>query len=246
MNKIIKQIPNMITSMNLISGLYAIYYAFEQDFQKALLFIVIAMLFDAMDGRAARMLKVDGDFGKEYDSLADVITFGVAPMMILVNIYNIEPKNLLFILMLAFPVAGAWRLARFNTETYKAKKHFVGVPITLAGFLMALTTVQSDGDYLMMNVLVMLILSYLMVSNIKVPNFKHIKLSKRLYLYVCVVIMIVYIVYIATQKNEYTLLIIPIILLIAYPLNKIKKKRKIKRDEEKNDREDKNIRSEKD
>lgn len=229
MGKILKQIPNMITSMNLISGIYAIYFSFQGDYQKTLLFVFLAMVFDALDGRAARLLKVDGDFGKEYDSLADVVTFGVAPMMLMVNSYDLNPKDWEFILLLVFPVAGALRLARFNTETYKAKKHFVGIPITLAGFLMTVLVVESAGKYEALNLAITVILAFLMISNIKVPNFKQLKFNKKVYIYVCIIIMVIYALYIATLKNEHMLSIIPIVLVIAYPVNKIIKKRKQKK-----------------
>lgn len=79
---IVKQIPNSITCLNLISGVIAIIFSFNEQFDYAVLAIIVAALFDFMDGLAARMFKAYSDMGKELDSLADTVSFGVAPSLI--------------------------------------------------------------------------------------------------------------------------------------------------------------------
>jgi CDP-diacylglycerol--serine O-phosphatidyltransferase len=139
-----KHIPNTITCLNLISGCIATYWAFQGDFQLALLFIVIGAVFDFFDGMTARLLHVSSPIGKELDSLADDITFGFAPSAIvfsyLCSLYTdngprcMSPLELPFlftggIASIAFVMAAfsALRLAKFNLDERQAMG-FIGLP----------------------------------------------------------------------------------------------------------------------
>lgn len=132
-----KHIPNTITCLNLISGCIATFWAFEGDYQMALLFIIIGAVFDFFDGMTARLLHVSSPIGKELDSLADVITFGFAPSAIIFS-YLTElcaaTNFSLFTLdstipYLAFVLAAfsAVRLAKFNLDERQAMG-FIGLP----------------------------------------------------------------------------------------------------------------------
>ncbi len=125
-----KHIPNTITSLNLISGCIATYFAFQSDFSMALLFIVIGAVFDFFDGMTARLLHVSSPIGKELDSLADDITFGFAPSAIVFAfLLPLAPRFSPLIPFLAFIMAAfsALRLAKFNLDERQALG-FIGLP----------------------------------------------------------------------------------------------------------------------
>lgn len=124
-----KHIPNTITCCNLISGCIATYWAFEGDYQLALLFIVIGAVFDFFDGMSARLLGVSSPIGKELDSLADDITFGFAPSAIVFSFLSSLTSHLSPLSFLAFIMAAfsALRLAKFNLDERQAMG-FIGLP----------------------------------------------------------------------------------------------------------------------
>ena len=124
-----KHIPNTITCCNLISGCIATYYAFQNCFELALLFIVIGAVFDFFDGMVARLLHVSAPIGKELDSLADDITFGFAPSAIIFSYLCTFHIHLPFVPFLAFVMAAfsALRLAKFNLDERQALG-FIGLP----------------------------------------------------------------------------------------------------------------------
>lgn len=132
-----KHIPNSITAGNLICGCFAIVNAFEGDLYLSAYLIIAAMIFDFFDGFAARLLNVSGELGKQLDSLADMVSFGVAPGIILYQftkmLQETNPVELLtnypWLLYLAFfiPVFSALRLAKFNIDTRQSDS-FIGLP----------------------------------------------------------------------------------------------------------------------
>ena len=124
-----KHIPNTITCCNLIAGCIATYYAFQSDYQLALLFIVIGAVLDFFDGMVARLLHVSSPIGKELDSLADDITFGFAPSAIVFSFLSSFHIHLLFVPFLAFLIAAfsALRLAKFNLDE-RQTLGFIGLP----------------------------------------------------------------------------------------------------------------------
>jgi CDP-diacylglycerol--serine O-phosphatidyltransferase len=124
-----KHIPNTITCCNLISGCIATFWAFQSDYQMALLFIVIGAVFDFFDGMSARLLGVSSPIGKELDSLADCITFGFAPSAIVFSFLCSSHIHLPYVPFLAFIMAAfsALRLAKFNLDERQALG-FIGLP----------------------------------------------------------------------------------------------------------------------
>lgn len=132
---ITKHIPNSITCCNLISGCIAVTYAFMLDFHMALLWIIIGAVFDFFDGMSARLLHVSSPIGKELDSLADVVTFGVAPATMLFTELSVmtyptlmEPLRA-YVPYIAFLMAAfsALRLAKFNLDE-RQRMGFIGLP----------------------------------------------------------------------------------------------------------------------
>ena len=124
-----KHIPNTITCLNLVSGCIATYYAFQADYQLALLFIVLGAVFDFFDGMVARLLHVSSPIGKELDSLADDITFGFAPSAIVFSYLCSFHTHLAWLPFLAFIMAAfsALRLAKFNLDE-RQTLGFIGLP----------------------------------------------------------------------------------------------------------------------
>ena len=166
-------IPNALTSLNLVFGVLSILATIKNDFFWAGVCIVLAMIADALDGRAARYFGVSGDFGKELDSLCDLGSFGVAPA-ILIYQYSLNASgNVGIIAILAFAVCGAMRLARFNVNVSTVQGYFMGMPIPAAGCMVA-TFVMADLSQTPSAIILpaVLLLAYLMVSNIKYPDFK--------------------------------------------------------------------------
>ncbi len=140
-----KHIPNTITCCNLISGCIATYWAFQGNYELALLFIVIGAVFDFFDGMSARLLHVSSPIGKELDSLADDITFGFAPSAIVFDYLKPETELLPF-LVFVMAAFSALRLAKFNLDERQALG-FIGLP-TPANALFWGSLIVGAGDWL--------------------------------------------------------------------------------------------------
>lgn len=161
-------IPNIFTLGNLAFGIMSLLMSFQGNYKLAGLFIIFAGLMDRYDGRVARLLNVSSELGKELDSLADLVSFGVAPSILIFNLYNFQQLGFIsYILLLVFPIAGAYRLARYNISTFDGI--FSGVPITAAGGFLALyslLTLNRAGNQTL-TILIVLTLSYLMISKLQ-------------------------------------------------------------------------------
>jgi CDP-diacylglycerol--serine O-phosphatidyltransferase len=177
-----KHIPNTITCCNLISGCIATYFAFQSEFQMALLFIVIGAVFDFFDGMSARLLGVSSPIGKELDSLADDITFGFAPSAIVFSYLTTFDIPHPYIPYLAFVMAAfsALRLAKFNLDERQALG-FIGLP-TPANALFWGSLVCGLMDYEVafeglewVTLLLVFFTSYLLIAEIPMfaLKFKH-------------------------------------------------------------------------
>lgn len=176
-------VANLFTFGNLSCGLLSLTMTLaaasqnnSEYYKLACVFILLAGIIDRYDGRVARALNVSSELGKELDSLADLVSFGVAPSILAYNILNIGPdfKFVSYILLLIFPIAGAYRLARYNLSTFDG--NFRGIPITVAGMFMALyflilLSLNVHSNYPILTIILMLLCSYLMVSNIKIKKF---------------------------------------------------------------------------
>ncbi|MDD7792799.1 CDP-diacylglycerol--serine O-phosphatidyltransferase [Clostridium sp. 'White wine YQ'] len=167
-------IPNLFTFANLAFGLLSIIATYNDNYFLAAIFIIVAGLIDRYDGRIARFLNVSSDLGKELDSLADLVSFGVAPSILTFVLYGFQdlgPYGVLgYICVILFPICGAFRLARYNASTFDGV--FTGVPITIAGAVVALfvlVTVNNKTS-VFIPVVIMIILSYLMISTFKLKK----------------------------------------------------------------------------
>jgi CDP-diacylglycerol--serine O-phosphatidyltransferase len=179
-------LPNLVTTASLFCGFYAIIAAIQGDFYRAAISILLAAVLDGLDGRIARMTQTTSAFGVQFDSLSDLIAFGLAPGIV-VFLWALRPFNR-FGWMAAFlyVVCGALRLARFNVQVGVIDpNYFMGLPIPAAATIVATTILlvfQMGGanstGYLLVLILIY-VLSFLMVSNLRYPSFKGLKLAEK-------------------------------------------------------------------
>lgn len=165
-------IPNMITSLNLVLGVFSILCTFNAELTTAALFVVAAMLADGMDGRVARYFKVSSEFGKELDSLCDLVSFGVAPAMLAYAFLLKDFGSFGYVVAAFFATCGALRLARFNVNTGVVKGYFMGLPIPAGGCVVATFVMLGTKPSGWWFPIMIMVFAYLMVSSIRYPDFK--------------------------------------------------------------------------
>ncbi|MCG3881494.1 CDP-diacylglycerol--serine O-phosphatidyltransferase [Psychrobacter sp. Ps3] len=175
--------PNLITTLSLLSGFYSILASTSGEFYKAALAIFLSAILDGADGRVARMLNAQSPFGEQYDSLADLLAFGIAPA-ILVYSFALEPLGRIGLgCAFVFTACGAFRLARFNVQVgIVDKKYFVGLASPLAAILVTAAVMvaidhnewvgQYDTLIMILFAAWVVICGLLMVSNVKYYSFK--------------------------------------------------------------------------
>ncbi|MGE5676340.1 MAG: CDP-diacylglycerol--serine O-phosphatidyltransferase [Mycobacterium leprae] len=172
--KSLSAIPHFFTLMNLSCGVVSILLTMGGHYRQASLMVIGSLIADGLDGRLARMLKADGEFGKELDSLADVVAFGTAPAILMYQLVLHRLGYFGAVVALIFPMCGALRLARFNI--IKTSGFFMGVPITAAGTLLSCLAFyiikNNETPALLIFPVVVLLLAYLMISTIPYPDFK--------------------------------------------------------------------------
>lgn len=193
-------LPNLMTAGNLACGFSAVMAIFEgmrspeggaREFHLAIFLILGACLFDALDGRIARMKGQDSMFGREFDSIADIISFGIAPALLVMDmVLKSFDDRLGWTIAFVYLLCGAMRLARFNCLSQAAaeeessavkSRDFVGFPIPAAAGLIASLTLfmlwlnegeKNVGNWKYLLVVIMPILSFLMLSEFRYPSFK--------------------------------------------------------------------------
>lgn len=150
-----KHIPNFITTLNLFSGCVGIIVALQYRIDYAAYFIALAAFFDFLDGMAARILHVKSEIGKELDSLADVVSFGVLPGILIYQLMSASPNSpvggsyisIFSLVALIIPILSAVRLAKFNLDTRQTTS-FIGLPVPAnALFLGSLPLIKMQADY---------------------------------------------------------------------------------------------------
>ncbi len=148
-----KNIPNFITLFNLLSGILSIISLYQGSIEWAVYFIGIAAIFDFMDGAAARLLKVTSEMGKQLDSLADLVSFGLAPGFIMFFLMKtsqplpeltLSGHNLIPFFAFLIPLLSAWRLAKFNIDTRQVEQ-FIGLPTPASALMFGSIGLISQG-----------------------------------------------------------------------------------------------------
>ncbi|MGR0279911.1 CDP-diacylglycerol--serine O-phosphatidyltransferase [Marinomonas dokdonensis] len=179
-------LPNLFTTAALFSGFYSIIAAMNGEFSNASVAIFISMVFDGLDGRVARMTRTQSAFGAEYDSLADMVSFGIAPALVVFT-WSLAPLGKVgWIAAFIYAVGAALRLARFNTMVgIEDKRYFTGLPspaaaAIVAGVIWAANDKGVSGEALStIMALLVPIVGLLMVSNVKYRSFKDLNLKGR-------------------------------------------------------------------
>ena len=195
-------LPSAFTVANLFCGFYSIINGTRREFELAAVLIGYAILLDTLDGRIARFANATSEFGREFDSLADVVSFGVAPgVLVYIWALHLWPR-LGWLTCFLFVICGAMRLARFNIQrNVPDKRFFVGMPIPAAAAVLASivfmfpSPLGSKAIALPILVLVV-ILALLMVSKLRYYSFKDIDLRRRqTYLAILLLAMVFVVVY---------------------------------------------------
>lgn len=224
-------LPNFITIAGLCLGLNSIKLAFEGEFEKSIIFITIAAILDALDGRIARLIKGTSQFGAELDSLTDFVNFGVCPSLI---VYFWLLNQLSFygwIACLIFIVACCLRLARFNLDVEKKEKanswtinFFSGVPSPAAAGLILMPMIITFSNFninhsndIYFVLFLMLFVSFLMVSKIPTYAVKKIKISKNLFILTALALVLLFSM--LFYKTFETLAVVGLIYFISIPIS---------------------------
>ncbi|MBV1950627.1 MAG: CDP-diacylglycerol--serine O-phosphatidyltransferase [Cycloclasticus sp.] len=191
-------LPNLLTTSALFAGFYAITGAVNGHYEVAVLAVFVAMILDGLDGRVARMTNTQSEFGAQYDSLADLISFGLAPALLAYSWGLSSLGKLGWIAAFVYATCGALRLARFNVEHAVAdKRYFQGLPspaaaALLVGLIWVLVDNDISGQVATYALLIFTLISgLLMVSNIRYHSFKELNFSGKVPFVVAVIIMLV-------------------------------------------------------
>ncbi|MGC9385987.1 MAG: CDP-diacylglycerol--serine O-phosphatidyltransferase [Hydrogenovibrio sp.] len=194
-------LPNLMTTSALFAGFYAVIAGMNGEYELGAIAIFVAMIFDGLDGRVARMTNSCSAFGAEYDSLADMVSFGLAPALLLYQWMLHDFGKLGWLIAFIFTVGAALRLARFNTQVGIAdKRYFQGLPspaaaALLAGFVWMVESNQiRTGFEAYLALFLTLLVGLMMVSNIRFSSFKELNLRDKVPFVTLLVVVLIFVV----------------------------------------------------
>lgn len=197
-------LPNLMTTCNLFAGFFSVIQALRGNFLWAAYAIVVAAIFDQLDGRLARLTRSTSKFGAEYDSICDVVSFGMAPALLLF-LWALEPFGRVgWVACFLYVACGALRLARFNVQAVVVEKnYFQGLPIPMAAGIVASAVLaftdlgwEPMGSRLLL--FMTILLGFVMVSTFRYRSFKDLDLKERMpfqYLILAVGVLVVVALY---------------------------------------------------
>jgi len=222
-------LPNIFTSLNIFCGYYSVISSLDKNFVAAAVAIIVAAVFDTLDGKVARATNTTSKFGIEYDSLADIISFGFAPGL-MIYIWVLEPLGRIgWLAAFLFLVCGALRLARFNTQASSSHStSFTGLPIPAAAGMTATTVLflhrigVAEANPVFLLVL-LYSLSFLMVSTIKYESLKRPELLKRMKFNNLVVVVLI-LIFIAAEPSV-TLFVMAVAYTLSGLMNFVRQKK---------------------
>jgi CDP-diacylglycerol--serine O-phosphatidyltransferase len=229
-------LPNLMTAGNLFCGFAAVLSIVEgirnpeagvNPFYYSIAFILGACVFDLLDGRVARLVGTESDFGREFDSIADIVSFGIAPALLIFHLVLADiPDQYGHLIAFVYLLCGAMRLARFNCAESTSDRDFRGVPIPAAAGVIASITLallhyfgtgsdggqRPEGAWRHLLWVLMLLVSVLMFSNIRYPSFKGLNWrTKRSLPWLAVAVIVI----VLTVRNYY---IMPAVVFVSYVL----------------------------
>ena len=187
-------LPSTFTIGNIFCGFYAIIASFKGDFHIAAVLIGIAFVLDSLDGRIARLTRSTSAFGRQFDSLADIISFGVAPSLLVFSWAFSNLGRVGWLTSLIFIICGAMRLARFNIQKSPVDtRYFVGLPIPATAFFLATMVFYYPNriDNKITSIFIMglvYMVSFLMISKLRYRSFKDIDFRKRKSYFIIIII----------------------------------------------------------
>ena len=235
-------LPNMITTAGLFAGFYAIVAAMNGRFEAAAVAIFVAMIMDGIDGRVARLTNTQSEFGVQYDSLADMVSFGLAPALVmyewsLKSMVSVGWAKLGWLAAFIFTAGAALRLARFNAQVETAEKnYFRGLPSpsaagALAGMVWVGTDLGINGEDLVYGAFVLTVaMGLLMVSNIRYYSFKEFHFKNRVSFVAMLAVVLVYaFASIDPPKVLFAGFLVYAVSGVVYTLMEIRKRRKARK-----------------
>lgn len=228
-------LPNLVTTANIFFGFYAVVHAIKGEFTVAAYAIVASAIFDLLDGRLARLTRSTSKFGAEYDSLCDLVSFGMAPA-ILLYMWALSPFGRLgWLACFLYTTCGALRLARFNVQAHVVEKaYFQGLPIPMAAGIVASSVLafqdlqlEAAGSPLLLAMTYLL--AIVMVSNFRYRSFKDLDLKERLpFRYLVLGVVIISIVAYRPEVNLFLLFLTYAVLGAVMGVLKFGKHKRIK------------------
>lgn len=248
-NRGIYLLPNLMTTAALFAGFYAVIAGIQGNFLEGAIAIFVAMIFDGLDGRIARMTNSSSAFGAEYDSLADMVSFGVAPALLMFQWALQDYDKIGWLAAFIYTAGAALRLARFNTQVGIAdKRYFQGLPSPAAAALLAglIWMVESNEMYdtyvPIFAIFLTIFAGLMMVSNVRFHSFKELNLKGKVpFVTLLVVVMIFVIITIKPAMILFSIMFLyafsgPVITLVT--LRKTRELRRQHRQAEKTKSED--------
>ena len=217
-------LPNLLTTAGLFSGFFAVVSSMNGRFEAAAVAVFVAMIFDGLDGRVARITNTQSDFGAEYDSMADMVSFGMAPALVAYNWGLSDLGKLGWFAAFIYVAGAALRLARFNTQVGIADKRFFqglaspAAAAVVSGFVWLGVEYDINGNDIGLIVALITGLSgLLMVSNFKYNSFKEVNWNGKVPFVALLVILLIFII-VATEP-ALVLFIVFALYALAGPIN---------------------------
>jgi CDP-diacylglycerol--serine O-phosphatidyltransferase len=217
-------LPTLFTVGNLFCGYLSVWCSIRGTFDTAAILIIAAAVLDLLDGRIARLTNTASRFGEEYDSLADLVSFGVAPAVLAYSWGLADFHRLGWMASFLFVVCGSMRLARFNIQTRVTdKKYFIGLPIpaaagTIASLVLATPERLVDQVWMAGLLVLTVILSYLMISTLRYRSFKDLDLRRQRRAWILPVIALIFAV--IAYRPAATLLAVALAFAASGPITK--------------------------
>jgi CDP-diacylglycerol--serine O-phosphatidyltransferase len=236
-------LPNMMTTAAMFAGFYAVIAGMNGQFEAGAIAIFIAMVFDGLDGRVARMTNSCSAFGAEYDSLSDMVSFGLAPALLMYQWALHDFGKVGWLIAFIYTVGAALRLARFNTQVGIAdKRYFQGLPSPAAAALLAGLVWMVETNHIQTGlepfvaIILTLFSGVMMVSNVRFHSFKDFSLKDKVPFVTLLLVVLVFVV--ITLKPAVLLFLIFLVYALSGPvmtLSLLNKKRALraKRDKQK-------------
>ena len=229
-------LPNLFTASSIFVGVISIVEASKDHFVLASWLVLLALIFDGLDGRVARMTNTTSQFGVEFDSLADIISFGIAPAMLLYFFVGYEFGRFGILVSALYVIFGAIRLARFNISTAKTDPNvFIGLPIPTAAMFVSMWVLlfhkYTLQEYSVTLLFLALGVAVLMVSNFRYPSFKKVTLDKPMVFKTMILLVLVSSLLYLFSAEGFAVIILaytlygPIVALKHLNMRKIKIKR---------------------